>query len=84
MSTAEGEAAQRPLLRVVKGDPSPEELAALIAVVTARASTSSVEEQASVASYAAPSAGHRKPFLVGPGAWVASGWTPGARTRADW
>ena len=84
MSATEGEASQRPLLRVVKGDPTPEELAALLAVVSARASASSDAEQPNVAAYAAPSAGHRQPFLIGPGAWVASGWTPGARTRADW
>jgi hypothetical protein len=34
-----GDAEPRPLLRVVKGDPTPDEVAALVAVVSALAST---------------------------------------------
>ena len=84
MTAPDDEAPRRPILRVVKGDPTPEELAALIAVVSARASAAGEPEPTSVAAYAAPAAGHRQPFRIGPGAWVASGWTAGTRTRADW
>ena len=71
----------RPVLRVIKGDPSPEELAALIAVLNARAAAA---ESESADSRADLGFGLRQPVRVGRGAWVASGWTPGTRTRADW
>jgi hypothetical protein len=59
----------RPLLRVVKGDPSPEELAALIAVVAGR----SAGEDAPAPER--PLWGRpvlRGPLSPGPGAWRAS------------
>ena len=62
----------RPLLRVVRGEPTAEELAALVAVVTARASA--VPEPAGPP---APSRWGRpvlrSPLHPGPGAWRASG-----------
>ena len=70
----------RPLLRIVKGDPTPEEIAALIAVLTARGSTA---EDATRVSRPDLSYGLRKPLRIGPGAWVASGWVPGTRTKAE-
>jgi acyl-CoA carboxylase epsilon subunit len=72
----------RPLLRVVKGDPTPEELAALVAVLTARASAAEETSAADRAS-AHLAYGLRKPVVVGPGAWVASGWVAGTRTKAS-
>jgi hypothetical protein len=70
-----------PYLRIVKGNPTPEEVAVLVAVLSARAAA--VEESVRpIAAYADPAAGHRRAMHVGPGAWVASGWTPGTRTRA--
>jgi hypothetical protein len=57
------------LLRVVKGDPTPEELAALIAVVSTRGGAA--EEPAPRRSlWAAPVL--RGPLTPGPGAWRAS------------
>ena len=71
---SEGPAA-RPLLTVVRGGPTPEQLAALIAVVTARASaaeTAAAEASAAVRPlWAAPVL--RSPLSHGPGAWRASG-----------
>ena len=63
---------ERPLLTVVRGEPTPEQLAALIAVVSARAAGSSDD----IAESAAPSLWSR-PQLRGslspaPGAWRAS------------
>ena len=59
----------RPLLRVVRGDPTPEELAALIAVVSSRGGD--VEEPAPQRSlWGRPSL--RRPLTMGPGAWKAS------------
>jgi len=63
----------RPLLRVVRGDPTPEELAALIAVVTIRAA-------GAPAAPGDPSAWTDRARLVrrcppaAPGAWRNSGW----------
>jgi hypothetical protein len=71
-----------PFLRVVKGDPSPEEIAAVVAVLSARAAAVEGSER-STSAYADPVAGHRRPMRVGPGAWVASGWLPGTRTKAE-
>jgi hypothetical protein len=61
-----------PLLRVVKGDPTPEEVAALVAVI---ASMSAPEAPAPrpVSSWADPARGVRTTLPHGPGAWRASG-----------
>jgi hypothetical protein len=74
-----------PLLRVINGEPTDEDLAALVAVVAARAAGGASEADTE------PRSGWvdrntlvgRTP-VVGPGAWTASGRIPGARTRADW
>jgi hypothetical protein len=70
----------RPLLRVVKGEPTPEEIAALVAVLTARAAAAKEEDARSRVDF---SYGLRRPIHVGPGAWVASGRVPGTRTKAE-
>jgi hypothetical protein len=69
------QAEQQPLLRIVKGDPTPEEVAALVAVVSAMAAGAA----AAAAKVKAPkpewSAHHRKPRAThrhGAGAWRAS------------
>ena len=58
-----------PLLRVVRGNPTDEELAALVAVLTARA--------AAAVPPAVPEDRRLSP-------WVASAREPGVRTRASW
>ena len=59
----------QPLLRVVRGNPTPEELAALIAVISTRGGA--VEEPPAPRSlWAAPVL--RRPLSPGPGAWRAS------------
>jgi hypothetical protein len=61
----------RPLLRVVRGDPSPHELAALVAVLTARTAAEVAPEPRAVRSlWATPVL--RTPLHPGPGAWRAS------------
>ena len=68
----ESTAPARPLLTVVRGEPTPEQLAALIAVVGARAAGSG--EQAPPPSrplWNRPQL--RTPLTHGPGAWRASG-----------
>ena len=58
------------MLRVVRGEPTDDELAALVAVVAARAAASADRERPAVRSrWAAP---RPRPVLrPGPGAWVA-------------
>jgi acyl-CoA carboxylase epsilon subunit len=62
-----------PILRVVKGDPTPEELAALITVVAARAATPApAPEPDGVNNWATYWRNARTPFRPGPGRWRAS------------
>ncbi len=64
----------RPLLTVVRGQPTPEQLAALLAVVAARASGGSADDPPGDAEpplWAAPVL--RGQVHPGPGAWRASG-----------
>ena len=61
----------RPLLRVVRGEPSAEELAALVAVVAARASATAEPEPPARPLWGRPVL--RSTLTPGPGAWRASG-----------
>ncbi|MEP7180366.1 MAG: acyl-CoA carboxylase subunit epsilon [Pseudonocardiales bacterium] len=61
-------------LRIVRGTPTPEELAVVTAVVAA-ASGSGADDAAGRARrgrWNEPAAGHRRPWRAGPGAWRAS------------
>lgn len=71
--TPEQPAEQRPALRIVKGNPTPEEIAALVAVFSAVGGD--VEEEPElVSAWAAPASTHRGSLPVGaPNAWVLSG-----------
>lgn len=64
-----------PLLRVVRGEPTPEELAALVAVVSASAAASAgtEEEPVALSEWAAPERSMRTPVFAGPPmSWWAS------------
>ncbi len=64
-----------PLLRVVKGDPTVEELAALVAVIVARRPAAGAELPAVPRSeWATRHRTLRGVHRHGPGAWRASGW----------
>lgn len=63
---------ERPLLRVVRGEPSDEELAALTAVIAAAASQPAPEPPAPRSAWADPAHRLRTPLRPGPGAWRAS------------
>jgi len=65
--------AQRPLLRIVKGDPTAEELAALTVVVAALSQRRARRRPTPVSAWADPADGHRRPLRPGPGGWRASG-----------
>ena len=60
-----------PLLTVLRGDPTPEQLAALVAVLAARAAEQAPAAPAPRALWAVPVL--RSPLSPGPGAWRASG-----------
>ncbi len=62
----------RPILRVVKGDPTPQEVAALVSVVTALASGSRTSEPPRTSEWSAPHRRVRGTHRHGPGAWRAS------------
>ena len=61
-----------PLLRVVRGAPSPEELAALIAVVASRGAPAAAPAPV-VRRWRSPLRAPLPP--AGPGAWQASAWS---------
>ncbi|SEO69929.1 acyl-CoA carboxylase epsilon subunit [Trujillonella endophytica] len=64
---------QRPLLRVVRGEPSAEELAALAVVVAALSQRRSRRRPVPVGAWGSPVHGHRRPLLTGPGGWLSAG-----------
>jgi acyl-CoA carboxylase epsilon subunit len=66
--------AGRPLLRVVRGDATPEEIAALVAVLAARGGAEAPGQPRSVKNaWSDRSRLLRRPLATGPGAWRASG-----------
>jgi hypothetical protein len=65
-------------LRVVRGDPTPEELAVVAAVVTAAASSVNSAAPARTVlrgRWNDPAVRHRRPWYPGPGAWRATVWS---------
>jgi acyl-CoA carboxylase epsilon subunit len=60
-------------LRIVRGEPTPEELAALTAIVTAAgaASEPAAAEAPQPGRWNDPAYAHRRLWLTGPGAWRA-------------
>lgn len=66
---------ERPRLRVMKGDPSPEELAVLTALIQASAGDDS-EPATRIrrGGWNDPSALHRRPLVPGPNAWRTAIW----------
>ena len=76
--TTEATAPVTPLLRVVKGDPTAEELAALVAVVAARnaaaAAAAAADQPQPRSQWGHPVRQHRDSHRFGPGAWRASSW----------
>ncbi len=63
-----------PLLRVVSGAPTDEELAALTAVVAALSQQGPRRRRpVPVGAWASAADGHRRPLHAGPGGWHASG-----------
>jgi hypothetical protein len=64
---------ERPVLRVVKGDATPEEVAALVAVIAALGSGPAEVKAKPRSTWADPAHRRRTPLPHGPGAWRSSG-----------
>ena len=62
-----------PLLRIVKGEPTAEELAALTVVVAAMSQRRERRRPTPVGGWASYGAGHRPPLRAGFGGWLAAG-----------
>lgn len=74
-----------PLLRVVRGQPSREELAVVVAVLAGRAAPApATAPPRPVGAWIDRPALVRHFLEIGPGAWARSGRPPGTRTRAGW
>ncbi len=74
-----------PVLRVVRGDASPAEIAAIVALLSARGGPAEAPPPPRRSAWSDPAAGLRQPLpAAGPGAWGQSGRAPGARTGAGW
>ena len=69
-----GEDGVLPLLRVVRGEPTDEELAALTVVVAALSQRREQRRPVPVGAWADTGRGHRRALRTGPGAWRAAGW----------
>ena len=70
---AAGSDEQRLVLRVVKGDATPEEVAALVAVIAALGSGPAEEKPKPRSTWADPARRMRTTLSHGPGAWRSSG-----------
>lgn len=67
-----------PFLRIVRGEPNTEEIAALVAVVSAAATSRTVSAPAPGYAWSARSRFVRIPLRAGPGGWRASACTQGS------
>ncbi|UGQ14436.1 acyl-CoA carboxylase subunit epsilon [Yinghuangia sp. ASG 101] len=62
------------MIKIVRGEPTPEELAAIVTVIAARSSAGAPAEAPAPSQWNAPARLVRTPLRPGPGAWQASGW----------
>jgi hypothetical protein len=62
----------RPVLFAIKGDPTPEEVAALVAVLQGVASSAAPAEKPRRSEWSAPHRLVRTPLASGPGGWRSS------------
>ena len=74
MSASEASTADRPPLRLVRGDATPEEVAAIVAVLAAAGGGEAAPGDGGrrVSRWAAPQGRVRPPVAHGPGAWRGS------------
>ena len=80
---------EQPHLRLIRGNASPEEIAAIVAVLATRTPSASGGEtrrgqRERESAWADPALAMRQYTHPAAGAWRRWGDTPGTRTRADW
>ena len=63
-----------PPLRLVRGDATPEEVAALLAVLSAASGGAEAPAARHTSQWASRERGVRRPLQPGPGSWRASAW----------
>jgi hypothetical protein len=73
MAAATDEPQDAPLLRIVNADATPEEVAALVAVIAALGSRPAEEKPKPRSTWADPARRMRNALPHGPGAWRSSG-----------
>ncbi|CAN5384382.1 hypothetical protein BH10ACT8_BH10ACT8_21830 [soil metagenome] len=75
-ATAAAQVAAAPVLRIVKGNPTPEEIAAVTVLLTAPTGDGDARtaDQRHGAGWTDPNLRLRRPIPAGPGAWRASVW----------
>jgi hypothetical protein len=74
-----------PLLRIVRGEPTDEEVVALVTALLSRtAGTGGSATATRSSAWSARSPGLRLPLWPGPGAWRATTRPAASRTKADW
>lgn len=69
-----GEDRDRPPLRLVRGDATPEEVAALLAVLSATSGGDEAPAPRHTSQWSSPARAVRRPLTPGRGAWRASAW----------
>jgi hypothetical protein len=72
--TSSGDGGDQPLFRVVRGDPNELEIAALVAVLTARRSAAAAHSSRRRSVWTSRSRQVRPQLRPGPDAWRASSW----------
>ena len=65
---------ERPALRIVRGDASPEEIAVLTALLAAAGGGDEPGPPVLRGGWRDPARQHRRQLYPGPGAWRSSGW----------
>ena len=73
MVTDPDRADRRPVLRVVRGDATPEEIAAVLAVLLSRPAVEAPPPRKAPSAWSGRSRLLRRPLFPGPGAWRRSG-----------
>jgi Acyl-CoA carboxylase epsilon subunit len=77
MSSDDDEAERRPVLRVIRGDATDEEIAALLTVIAARVGSATAADAGPdrpISAWGDRAAALRRAQHPGPGAWRASAW----------
>ncbi|CAO5242618.1 acyl-CoA carboxylase subunit epsilon [Frankia sp. AgKG'84/4] len=84
MARDEGAPSGAPHLRLIRGNATPEEIAAVVALLAARSAPAEAPSRPVRSTWADPAQALRSPLHIGAGSWRRSGLSPGIRTRAGW